>query len=114
MDSASLEDIVFNADIPCGHLENVKQILWDVFWLDWLIHDVFYGLESEFSFTTYLHQSFIKEQLLVQKAFVTSKFFEFIWDTVVTIGDDEYEEIIFRQVEIWVSPEAVIVMDQTA
>ena len=59
MNSATLEDVVFNAHIPSCHLENVEQILRHVFWLHWLVHDIFYWPEFELPIATFLHQTFI-------------------------------------------------------
>ena len=74
--SAAFQDIIFKTEIPCRHLENVKDVFGDlVFWNIW-VHYILERPHFVHAFFVLRHEILLNQYFFIKKAFVASVSFE--------------------------------------
>ena len=63
------ELLIFNAKVPCCHLKAVQDVTGDLFFWHFFIHNVFHLFHCVILVLVYIHEAFLKENLLVKEAF---------------------------------------------
>jgi len=115
MDTAALEHIFSQADIPSGDLPDVEDVL--RYLVLFAVHNVFEISELVlWAIGSHLlgHELLLDKHLFVEEALASGEFLERVWDPVVTIADDADEEVILIEpIGLLLNSKAVVVVDQT-
>ena len=114
VDSAVLQDGVFDPKIPRCALEAMQNIARNIFVRNVFMHDVAQVFHLEIAFAVHLHQSFLEENFLVKKSFLSSDCLETRWDILVAIADHHNKEIVLGKFCFGVNLETVVVMETSS
>ena len=113
MDTPSLEHVICETHIPSSHLEHVEDVLRDFLLGHVLVHDVLQVAELKVALGVLVHEAFLNEHALIEKALVSGKLLEAFSDLVVSITDHKDKEVILGEVVgVLLCPDAVVVVDE--
>lgn len=115
VDASTLQNIVGEAHVPRRHLENVQEVVGHILIRHRLVHDFTQGLHLQLPCTIVPRcKPLLLQDFLVQEALVLGQLFEAVRDTLVSITDDEYQEVVFLDPVAFIGPETVVVVDEAA
>ena len=72
VDAASLQDLLIDAKVPCGHLEAVQNVEWVLFLRHLCVHDIRNVLKLELIVAVGLHEAFLEHDFFVEEALFPS------------------------------------------
>ena len=116
IDSATFQDVIRDAKVPCCHLETMEEIIGNFLWfllLDFWVHDIDDLSHFPDVIPSQLHKVLLEEHLLVKKLLLSCQLLQTLWNPLVAITDDTHEEVVFRELVLVVKLHAVVVVQQT-
>ena len=105
--------LAIKIEIPCRHLEAVKKIGGNIFWLDTWVDDVTHLLHFEFIVSAHLHKALLEQHLLVEESLITGHDLKALWDTLVAIANDDNEEVVLGELRAFIHLHAVVIVKAT-
>lgn len=113
INTSSFKDFRVNSKIPSCALKAMENISGDFIIFDVIVHNISHGLHLEIVVTIRVHEALLEQNFFVKETFLTCHEFETRRNTIVTINDDDDQEIIFGEIRLWVQFESVVVMNTT-
>ena len=110
VDSATLQNLVLDTEVPRRALETMQEVRWDVGFWHALVHYVTHLLHLEIAIAVRIHEPLLEEHLLVKEAFVASQLLELRLQVLVAIDDDTDEEVVLRKVRLGVDFQTIVVV----
>ena len=103
--------LLLQPEVPRRHLENVQQVLGQVFRWNAVVHNVVHGLHLVVAISILFHEASAHELLLIKEALVSRELLEALRDVVVAIADEEDAEVVLRELGLRVHAHSVVVVD---
>lgn len=113
VDSSSVQRLLFKAEVPGACLEQVEAVLLDLLFWD-TFHQLLHGLHFPFAGSLILgHVTIILKIFNVKELIFGGKLFELFSDLLVTITNQDNDQILLAHVNILVHIHGVVVLDDT-
>jgi hypothetical protein len=112
VDSPTFEGLIIKTEIPGANLEKMKDVLWHV--LDLFVHQLIHGLHLPVSISILLHETFLFENVNVEKLVFSGVFFERFGDPFVAVTYQNDYKLLLTQFDIGIHVHGIVILEDTA